>query len=177
MRLLPATVAVFSLGLTATGSAGAVPKPPPKFWSATRCEHVLLTVYGGPTFGFPLPAADGHVFHVGQALCVGSGGPNACRWTSGRRTRLFAEFAVFTHSRLNGGIVRSWTLDTRAGPGLVPVRHHAGDRYAGWPADFYMSSVEVIATGAAPARFRSIVVPIAAQLAERENATGCAGVG
>ncbi|MDP9286043.1 MAG: hypothetical protein M3P41_13975, partial [Actinomycetota bacterium] len=60
---------------------------------------------------------------------------------------------VFTRSRLGGGIVRSWTLATRGGHGLVPVRHHAGDQYVGWPPDFYMSSVKLLATDATQARF------------------------
>ena len=173
MRVPAATLVLCSLGLLVPAAAGAVPKPPPKVWSPARCERGLTGVYGGPTFGFPLPTGDGHSFHIDQAICVGSGGPHACRWTIGHRSRLYTEFKVFARSRLNGGVVRSWTLATRAGHGLVPVAHHAGDQYAGWPPDFYMSRVELLATDATPARFRWIVAPFAARVAQQENATGC----
>jgi hypothetical protein len=125
VRVPAATLGLCSLGLLVVGSAGAVPKPPPKFWSPARCERVLLGVYAGRAF----PTGDGHHFGIAQAICVGSGGPHACRWTTGHRSRLYAEFTVFTRSRLNGGVVRSWTLATRAGSGLVPVARHAGDRF------------------------------------------------
>jgi hypothetical protein len=175
MRVLAAKLVLCSLALLASGSAGAVQKPPPKFWSADRCERVLLGVYGGPSFGFPLPTGDGHNFHIGQAICVGSGGPHACRWTAGSRSRLYAEFKVFARSRLNGGVVRSWTLATRRGHALVPVAHRGGEQYVGWPPDFYMSRVKLLATHANQARFRSIIAPLVARVAQQKNATGCAG--
>ena len=78
MCLLVAALAPIGVGLLLIGSAGGVPKPPPKFWSATRCERTVLHVSGGvpPTAaGFPLPDSNGHRFHVSQAICVGSGGP------------------------------------------------------------------------------------------------------
>ena len=34
-----------------------------------------------------------------QVLCVGTGGPSACRWTSGHRVRLYSEFTVFARYR------------------------------------------------------------------------------
>jgi hypothetical protein len=34
-----------------------------------------------------------------QVICVGIGGPSACRWTSGQRSRLYSEFMVFTRYR------------------------------------------------------------------------------
>jgi hypothetical protein len=173
MRSLAATLVLCSLVLLAAGQAGAAP-PPPKFWTASRCERVLLDNYGGPTSS-ALPNGNGQSFHIGQVICVGSGGPHACRWTTGHRSRLYSEFAVFTRSPLNGGVVRSWTLATRTGHGLVPVAHHAGDKYVGWPPDFYMSRTKLFATDATAARFRSIVAPIAARLTQRENATGCTG--
>lgn len=115
MCLLVAALAPIGVGLLLIGSAGGVPKPPPKFWSATRCERTVLHVSGGvpPTRGFPLPDSNGHRFHVSQAICVGSGGPHACRWTAGHRSRIYSEFRVFTRSPLNGGIARSFTLATR----------------------------------------------------------------
>jgi hypothetical protein len=166
---------LIGFGLSMAAWAGAVPKPPPKFWSRGHCEQVLLGVYGGPTSGFPLPDGDGHNFHTGEAICVGSGGPLACRWTTGQRSRFYAKFTVFARSPLNGGVVRSWTLATRVGPGLAPISHHAGDQYAGWPPDFYMSRTTLLATDVAPTHFRSIVAPIAAHAAQQENATGCTG--
>jgi hypothetical protein len=179
MRVLTTTLLLCCLGLLVSGQAGAVPKPPPKFSSPAHCERLLLGVYGyGSHFGdagHPLPDGNGHYFHVGQATCVGSGGAHACRWTTGHRSRLYAEFRVFTRSPLNGGVVRSWTLATRLANDLVPVAHHGGERYAGWPADFYMSTTNRLATDATPTRFRSIVTPIAARVAQQENATGCTG--
>ena len=77
---------------------------------------------------------------------------------------------MFTRSRLNGGVVRSWTLATRRGHGLVPVVHRGGDQFVGWPADFYMSRVKLLATHANQARLRSIIAPLAARVAQQENA-------
>jgi hypothetical protein len=170
---LAATLVLCSLGLLVSAWAGAVPKPPPKFWSVSRCERVLhARDYG-------IPTAEGHGFHVGQLVCVGTGGTQACRWTSGHRSRLYSEFRVFGRARYIGSIVRSWTLATRSGHGLVRLGHHAGDQYVGWPADFYVSpmSVRLLATSSTPASFRSIVAPIAARLTQQENATGCRGRG
>ena len=84
---------------------------------------------------------------------------------------------MVARSPLNGGVVRSWTLATRVGNGLVPVAHHGGEQYAGWPPDFYMSRTNQLATHATSARFRSIVAPITARLTQQENATGCTGGG
>ena len=94
-----------------------------------------------------------------------------------QRSRLYSRFLVFSRSRYVGGIVRSWTLATRGGAGLVAVRRHGGEAYAGWPGDFYTSpsSVKLLAPNASPARFRSIVAPLAARVREQENATGCTG--
>jgi hypothetical protein len=155
------------LGLLVPASAGAVPKPPPKFWSAARCERVMLTQH---------PA-------VRQVLCVGSGGPTTCRWTSGHRARLYSELTVFTRLRQRyvagagvvPGVVRSFTLVTRARPGFARIVHHYGDQYAGWPADFFMAHVRLLATHVTPAHFRSIVAPIAARLMQKEKTTSCTG--
>ena len=170
--LVSAVLSALLASVVAT--AGAAPPPPPKFWSASRCENFLLDTYGGPHRP-PLATGKGHNFHVGQAICVGTGGPRACRWTTGHRSRLYSEFRVFTRSPLNGGVVRSWTLATRARPGFGPVAHHAGDQYAGWPPDFYMSRTTLLASDATSARFRSIVAPIAARITQHGNASGCTG--
>jgi hypothetical protein len=159
MRSLAATAAVFTLGgAVVAGSAGAVPKPAPKFWSPARCERAMLARPFSPP---------------SQVTCVGSGGPAACRLTSGHRARLYAEFAVF--ARYENGVVRSFTLATRARDGFVRKVHHWGDPYAGWPADFYMGPVKLLAIHATPARFRSIVAPIAARVTQEERAADCTG--
>jgi hypothetical protein len=166
-RPLAATLALLILVVLACGSAAAAPPPPPKFWSPARCERVMLHR--------PLAPAR-------QVICVGTGGPATCSWTSGHRTRLYSEFRVFTRGQVNadGGqlypnLVRSFTLATRARPGFIRVMSHWGDQYVGWPADFFRGPLTTLATDATPARFRSIVAPIAARLTQRENATGCAG--
>jgi len=167
IRFLPATLVLCGLGLLVIDSAGAVPKPPPKYWSPARCERVMLTQH---------PA-------VRQVICVGSGGPTTCRWTSGHRARLYSELTVFTRLRqryvagsgVEPGVVRSFTLVTRARTGFDRIVHHYGDQYAGWPADFFNGHVRVLATRATPARFRSIVAPIAARLRKKEETTSCTG--
>ena len=108
IRLVAAMLGLCGLGLLVVGSAGAVPKPLPKYWSVARCERVMLE-------GRPL---------IRQVICVASGGPATCRWTSGHRARLYSEFTVFTRNRqryvvgagLQPGVVRSFTLVTRAAP-------------------------------------------------------------
>jgi hypothetical protein len=121
--------------------------------------------------------AQGYGFHVGLRVCVGTGGPQACEWTSDHGSRLYSQFRVFSRSRSIGGVVRSWTLATRRGYGFIAVLSHFGDQYVGWPAESFMSpvSVRVLSSNATPARFRSIVAPIAARLTRQQNATGCTG--
>jgi hypothetical protein len=169
MRFLAATLALCSVGLLMVGSAGAVPKPAPKFWSSARCERAMLARPLTP----PL-----------QVLCVGTGGPSACRWTSGHRVRLYSEFTVFARYRQGNvggvrtvapGVVRSFALTTRARPDFVPIVSHWGDQYQGWPADFFKAHRRLLATHTTPARFRSIVAPIAARLTQQENAASCTG--
>ena len=70
---------------------------------------------------------------------------------------------------LEPGVVRSFTLATRADPASTRIVHHYGDQYAGWPADFFMGHGRLLATHATPARFRSIVAPIAARLMQEEK--------
>jgi hypothetical protein len=168
MRVPGAALLLCGLGLLVAASAGAVPKPPPKFWSPARCERVMLTQHPS----------------VSQVLCVGSGGPAHCRWTSGHRARLYSEFTVFTrvlHRNVAGdawvepGFVRSFTLATRARPGFGRIVHNYGDRYVGWPADFFMGNVRVLRKPpVTPAQFNSIVAPIAARLMQEET-TSCTG--
>jgi hypothetical protein len=170
MRSL-AMLVLFGVVLVAAGRVSAAPLPPPKFWSPARCERVLQ-LYGDREGGLTVA---GHGFHIGLVICVGGGGPRACKWTFDHRSRLYSQFTVFSRSRYVGGVVRSFTLFTRGGPGLIRYAHHAGDQYVGWPGDYYMSaaSVRLLATGVSQARFRSIVAPLAARLSQQENASGC----
>ena len=98
--------------------------------------------------------------------------------------RLYSEFTVFARYRqayVEGigtvvrGVVRSFTLATRARPGFVPIVFHWGDQYEGWPADFFKAHRRLLATHTTPARFRSMVAPLAARLTQQENATSCTG--
>jgi hypothetical protein len=176
MRVFAATFVLGSVALVTAGWAAAAkppPPPPPKFWSVNRCERVLTTR------DYSIPTAEGYGFHAKQTICVGTGGPTACEWTSAHRSRRYAAFRVFGRARYIGSIVRSWTLGTRGGHGLVGIGHHAGDAYVGWPADFYVSpaSVRLLASSSTSAGFRAIVGPIAARLRQQENMTGCTGEG
>jgi hypothetical protein len=155
------------LVLVVVGSAGAVPRPAPKFWSVARCERVLPEQHP----------------KIRQVMCVPSGGPSTCRWTSGHRARLYSQFTVFAQDRqryvggvgLEPGVVRSFTLATRAQPGFVRIVHHYGDEYAGWPADFFTAHGRVLATHVARGDFRSVVAAAADRLQQVENTTGCTG--
>jgi hypothetical protein len=169
MRSLVTALVLCGLGAP-LAAAGSPPPPPPRFWSVSRCERVLHK-------HDLIPTAQGYVFHVGQLICVGTGAPRACRWTPGRRSRLYSEFRVFGRTRYIGSIVRSWTLFTRGGHGLVGVGQPGGDQYAGWPPAFYVSptSVRLLAASSTPAGFRSLIGPITARLVQQENATGCTG--
>jgi hypothetical protein len=170
MRPPAGTLVVVSLLLVSAQWAAAAPSPPqPKFWTVSRCEQTFRA------HDYGLPTGEGYHFHVRQTICVGTGGPQACEWTADRQARLYSEFSVFGRTRYIGGLVRSFTLDTRAGHGLVPTRRN--DRGGPRRADFYMSpaSVRLLATNVTPARFKAVVAPRAASLAQDENATGCTG--
>jgi hypothetical protein len=120
-----------------------------------------------------------------EVLCVGIGGPPACRWTAGRRARLYSEFEVFTRYRQTNvrgvgsrqGVVRSFTLATRWRSGFVRIVHRYGDQYAGWPADYFTHGRRLLAAQTTLARYRAIVAPLAAGLTREEEATGCTGRG
>ncbi len=164
-----AMLVLFGLGLLVVDPASAVPRPAPKYWSVARCERVLPEQH---------PA-------IGQVICVASGDRSTCRWTSGHRGRLYSELTVFewfgqanfTTLGMDGvvpGVVRSFTLATRDRPGFARIYHLYGDRYVGWPADFFVADVRLLATEVPPGRFRSIVAPIAARLMQKETAN-CTG--
>ena len=71
------------------------------------------------------------------------------------------------------GVVRSFTLATRARPGFTRIYHLYGDSYAGWPPDFYMGRVQLVGTHVSAVRFRAVVAPLAAKFAQREKTTNC----
>ena len=162
---------LFGVAVVMAGGVSAAPPPPaPKFWSAARCERVLPEEHPG----------------IRQLSCVGIGGPSRCRWTSGHRARLYSELRVFAWYRhanftsigmhgLEPGVVRSFTLATRARPGFARIVHRYGDAYVGWPADFYMAHVRLLGTRVPAAHFRAFVAPMAARLTQQEDATGCSG--
>ena len=83
-RLISLSVALCVLGGSFVACAvAAVPKRPPRFWSATYCQRVLPKEHPG----------------IGQVICVGSGGPSSCRWASGHRERLYSQLRVFAWYR------------------------------------------------------------------------------
>jgi hypothetical protein len=168
IRFLAATLVLSVLGLFVAGSAGAVPKPAPKFWSPARCERVLPEEH---------PA-------IRQVICVGTGGPSSCRWTSGRHVRLYSQLRVFAWYReanfsslgmtgIEPGVVRSFTLATRARPGFARIVHRYGDAWVGWPADFYMGHVRLLGTHVSKEGFGAFVAPKAAKLADHEQTINC----
>lgn len=170
MRFLAAAFVFCSLSLAAVGSAAAAkpPPPPPQFWSVSRCERVLPKEHP----------------KILQVTCVGSGGPARCRWASGRRMQLYSELRVFAWYRhahfstlgmtdLEPGVIRAFTLATRARPGFARIVHRYGDQWLGWPADFYMGQVRLVATRVSAAHFRAFVAPLADKLAEGAQSTGC----
>ena len=154
------------LGLLVVGAAGAVPKPPPKYWSVALCERVLPEEHP----------------KMRQVLCVPSGGPSTCHWTSGHHARLYSELTVFVRYRQlyvvgtganEPGVVRWFTLATRARPGFHRIVHRYGDAWVGQPADFFMAHRRLLATHVAQTDFRSTVAPIAARLMQAETTSNC----
>jgi hypothetical protein len=167
MALLATTVVWCFAGLVLVGFAGAVPKPLPRFWSVAYCERVLPKEHPG----------------IQQIVCVGDGGPS-CRWTSERRGRVYSQLNVFAWYRhanfsslgmtgLEPGVVRSFTLATRARPGFARIVHHSGDAYEDWPADFYMAHVRLLGTHVNKHAFGAFVATKVAKLAAHERALNC----
>jgi hypothetical protein len=168
-RVFPVLVAIFVIGgLLAAGSSGAVPKPSPRFWSVADCERLLPKEHPG----------------IRQVICVGSGGPSSCRWTSSHGGRLFSQLRVFARYRhanfsslgmtgLEPGVVRSFTLATRARPGFARIVHRYGDAFEGWPADFYMAHVRLLGTHVNKNAFGAFVATRVAKLADQEQTVSC----
>ena len=80
-----------------------------------------------------------------------------------------------TGAGLEPGVVRSFTLTTRARPGFARIVHHYGDQYVNWPADFFTAHGRLLATHVTPAHFHSVVAPIAARLMQQAKTTSCTG--
>lgn len=170
-RAIPVLAAVLAIGgLPAAGSAGAVPKPAPRFWSTAHCERVLPEEH---------PA-------IRQIVCVGTGGPANCRWASGHGERIYSQLRVFAWYRhanfstlgmtgIEPGVVRSFTLATRARPGFARIVHRSGDPWEGWPPDFFMAYVRLVGTHVNKHAFGAFVAGRVAKLAEREQNVDCAG--
>lgn len=168
MVVLVTTVTWFFAGSMVVASAGAVPKPSPRFWSAGYCERVVPKEHPG----------------VRQIVCVGSGGAASCRWTSGYRGRVYTKLRVFAWYRhadfsslgmteLEPGVVRSFTLATRAQPGFTRIVHLYGDAYEGWPADFWMGHVRLLGTHVNKHAFGAFVATRVAKLTAREQTVNC----
>jgi hypothetical protein len=157
-----------SAALLVVGSAAAVPKPSPRFWSVDYCERVLPKEHPG----------------IRQIICVGDGGPAACRWTSGHRGRVFSQLRVFAWYRhanfsslgmtdVESGVIRSFALATRAQPGFTRIVHLYGDAYEGWPADFWMGHVRLLGTHVNKHAFGAFVAATVAKLAAHERTVNC----
>ena len=171
-RLIFLLVALFVLGsFVAAGAIAAVPKPPPRFWTTTRCERMLPELH---------PKA------FQQVICVGSGGPSNCRWSDGQRSRLYSQLTVFAWVRhanfttlgmhtVEPGVVRSFTLATRARPGFARIVYGGGDAFAGWPAQFYMARVRLLGTHVNKHAFGGFVAMKVAKLAALERTVRCTG--
>jgi hypothetical protein len=169
--LSAAVTLTHGVSLAATNRAGGipdlVPKPPPKYWSPARCKRMVLN-------------RPRHL--VRQALCVGSGGPQACR-ANADHVQLYSEFTVFVRYRvayLRGqgtepGVIRSFTLSTRPRRNLAPIAHSWGAQYIGWPPDFYAGHTKVIATHVPATHFTATITPIATPVERYENAITCTG--
>jgi hypothetical protein len=170
-RSISLPVAALVLGVVfAAAAVGAVPKAPPSFWSPARCERVLPEEHP----------------KMQQVVCVGSGGPSSCRWTNGHRARLYSQLTVFAWNQhanfttlgmhsVEPGVVRSFTLATRARPGFARIVHAYGDAYVDWPADFYMAHVRLLGTHVNKHAFGAFVAARAARLADHELSINCAG--
>jgi hypothetical protein len=78
---------------------------------------------------------------------------------------LYRQRYVTTARAVEPGVVRAFTLTTRARPGFDAVYHHYGDQYVGQPADFFIAYAKDVATHATPAGFR--------RLARAETSTDC----
>jgi hypothetical protein len=155
--------------LVAAGASSAPRQAVSKwYWTRLACKQKLqppgMNAPAGS--GALILTTDHHGFHVAQAVCVGSGGQRTCAWPAGSGSRLYSAFTVYTRSEL-GGVVRSFTLNTQPGHG-IPV-----PRKSTQPPLAYVSNFKLITTEASPARFTAIVGPIAAQLAQQQNAKGC----
>ena len=77
--------------------------------------------------------------------------------------------------QIQPGVVRAFTLATRARPGFDRVYHLFGDAYIGWPPDFYMGHLRLVGTHVSAVRFHAVVAPLAARFAQSAKTTYCTG--
>ena len=84
-----------------------------------------------------------------------------------------ANFSSLGMHDVEPGVVRSFTLATRARPGFTRVYHLYGDAYAGWPPDFYMAHVRLLGTHVNKHAFGAFVAKPVAKLAQRASTTNC----
>lgn len=84
-----------------------------------------------------------------------------------------ANFSSLGMTGLEPGVVRSFTLATRARPGFARIVHRYGDGTEGWPADFYMAHVRLLGTHVNTHAFAAFVARPVAQLEQRASTTNC----
>ena len=85
-----------------------------------------------------------------------------------------ANFSTLGMTGVEPGVVRSFTLATRARPGFARIVHRYGDAWVGWPADFYMAHVRLLGAHVNKHAFGSFVAPRVARLSQRASTTNCA---
>lgn len=84
-----------------------------------------------------------------------------------------ANFSSLGMTGLEPGVVRSFTLATRARPGFGRIVHLYGDAWAGWPADFYMAHVRLLGIHVNKHAFGAFVATRVAKLADHEQTISC----
>ena len=170
MKLAVSLVLLCATAALVAAGASSAPRQAPStwYWTPLACKQKLQPsgLNPPPGSGALILTTDGRGFHVAQAVCVGTGGQQTCAWTAGNGSRLYSAFTVYTRSDF-GGVVRSFSLDTHPGRG-IPVPRKTTQRPLA-----YVSNIKLVTTGANPARFGAIVGPIAARLAQQQNAKGC----
>jgi len=84
-----------------------------------------------------------------------------------------ANFSSIGMTGLEPGVVRSFTLATRARPGFARIVHHYGDAWVGQPADFYMAQVRLLGTHVNKHAFGAFVAKSVAKIVDDGRTTGC----
>ena len=84
-----------------------------------------------------------------------------------------ANFSTLGMTGVEPGVVRSFTLATRARPGFGRIVHLYGDAWAGWPVDFYMAHVRLLGIHVNKHPFGAFVATRVAKLADHEQTISC----